>query len=429
MNKIITFTLGLLVMSQANAQQKRTDVLIMGSGSPSYKNEVYYSVENGVIDSAQVRNWDLGFSAPGNFDGRFYGITANHSNGVHIHPYRKGGIAHWSTFDTTGWKSNAELINSDTAWDKGAFNHGPELHPRYGWGVYNSSGQIDGDSLYLVGFGTYPNYTSFKKLWIQQVKSSGGVKIWKFRYSNLDGSADSSVTLDMTNYQKRNFAYYSMRNNVAINREPDNTKWDLVLGRYYGLQPGTNTYYQVTGILQNYGVTAAKASKVDTGTVDYLNYLNKFQTNISTIGSNWKLLNNATFQYYLDDSLAYFVKNIKGDIYKITFTDNFYSATGKTTINSTRVFTNTSSVNSFEKNNFISVYPNPASETVTVIMDNKNITSCEITDITGKTMITKIVNESGFIQIAMPVSTLAPGVYMIKAFADNKMYISKFIKN
>ena len=53
-----------------------------------------------------------------------------------------------------------------------------------------------------------------------------------------------------------------------------------------------------------------------------------FLTNISTIGSDWKVINMQTYQYTIDDTRVFFVKDLNEGVYRIKFKTFEGSTTG-----------------------------------------------------------------------------------------------------
>jgi hypothetical protein len=73
----------------------------------------------------------------------------------------------------------------------------------------------------------------------------------------------------------------------------------------------------VTGLLQNIGVTAQESTDTDPASKEFPS--TGFLTNISTIGSDWKVINMDTFQYTIDETRVFFVQDANGDVYRIKF--------------------------------------------------------------------------------------------------------------
>ena len=74
----------------------------------------------------------------------------------------------------------------------------------------------------------------------------------------------------------------------------------------------------------------------------------------------------------------------------------------------------------------MSLYPNPASDMLTVSFNSKQYAVIEITDITGKKLTSCEVNDQ---QIKIDIGKLGQGMYFIKLLKNNKLInINKFIK-
>jgi hypothetical protein len=140
-------------------------------------------------------------------------------------------------------------------------------------------------------------------------------------------------------------------------------------------------------VLNNRGVVASKVSGIDKTT--FMDYnANPFSRSISAIGADWKSFDNNTFQWKIADSTVYFVKAKDGDIWKLWFTGFGGSASGKSYFNKQKLFT----VGLLDQNKQtmakLAVYPNPASENITLVLDNENLEQALITvsDLNGRTV-------------------------------------------
>ena len=121
----------------------------------------------------------------------------------------------------------------------------------------------------------------------------------------------------------KNFGYFSIQNNTAINREPNYNTWDLSFAQYLVTAPIT---YKVAGVLQNDSIFSAKAYPVDVNTVSASSY--SMHSNMNVIGFDWKSYDFSTNVWTIADSLVYFVKNRQGQIWKMIFTDFGGAANG-----------------------------------------------------------------------------------------------------
>ena len=126
-------------------------------------------------------------------------------------------------------------------------------HPNYGWGVYDmNTHNLTGISLYIIK----TRAASYKKIWI--VNKLSAEQKYTFRYSDLDGSNEQTVNLDLAGSTK-NFVYYSLDTNEEVDREPEKDKWDILFTKW--IDKSIN--YPVTGVLQNIDVTAQESTDTD----------------------------------------------------------------------------------------------------------------------------------------------------------------------
>lgn len=440
MKKFIS-TLAILVASWHSYAQK-ADSVLMGA---DYENEIYYKLSSGQVKAEAVQNWDLAFSTVASLDERFFAVRANYSSGVRVYEYPKIGTSDWSTFDTSNWKTNwVQLYNADSSWWFGAFNREPYSHPSYSWGTYTNSGVITGNRIYLVGFAptAFGNPTSFKKLIIEERKSSSGVRTWKFKYADIDGSNEKTVTIEDKNYEGKTFAYYSLRDNKEVDREPANSvnSWDITFARYWAdLNNPSFPYYQVTGVLHNANVKVLKAtgSPVKDLTKPTKNDPN-FSHKINTIGYNWK--NSGPGGTTLEDSTAFFVKVdstvgtkiVNTKIYKLWFTGFGGAADGKVVFNTELVdeVDNTVSVDEVEVVR-LKVYPNPARNQITITTPNNTAspTAINIYDISGKQVYNySISNNQSWGVYTLDVSGFAKGVYTVSVSTGKGVFTKRLIK-
>jgi hypothetical protein len=312
--------------------------------NPGYTDEVYWSLPSGNAGSFPINGWELAFR----LGLQTSSIFINSANGVSLFHVSNTDTSGWATFDTTGITSWKELFNSDTSWEYGAFDISSTGFPDFSWGDYDLNTHIvTGDSLYIIKL----NSSTYKKLWI--VKKDFGN--WTFRYANLDNTEDVTVTINGADFPNKNFAYYSITNSQTLNSEPDNSAWDLLFTRYLTLLPPDNTPYLVSGVLTNVGVETAEARPVDLSTVDLSNYTDSFTSNISQIGYDWKYFDMTLNEYFVEDSLCYFVKSINSDIYKIVFKSFEGSSTGNISWEQTFLLTSLSPQKSKERCYFFSI--------------------------------------------------------------------------
>nr|MBC8148043.1 T9SS type A sorting domain-containing protein [Bacteroidota bacterium] len=331
----------------------------------------------------------------------------------------KADTSGWAAVDTSGLTAWPELINSEEEWEEGAFGQNALGHPDYGWGIYNTvTHNLTGDSLFIIKLMN----GSYKKLWI--VGKQSVANIYTFRYANLDGTGDTTVSVSCGMYSDKNFAYYSIENNTVLDREPLADSWDFVFTKYNGAQP-SGGFYPVTGVLANDGVGIIRMDSVNTSIADWGPY--PFEDNISTIGWNWKAFSMSTFTYEVDDSLVFFVKNLEGDVYKLIFIGFAGSSTGKAYF--TKELVSNTGIEYIFSVNEINVFPNPSIDNFHIAI-NTNYTNgkIQVVDILGKLMYSGEVNDSENL-FMISTETWKSGLYLVTVQTDNKIVTKKVLLN
>lgn len=416
MKKYTILLIAGMILIQKVSAQAVLDTVFTGAG---YANQVWYSLQNDNQGSAAKGNWDLAFDASG------FGssIHVNTVGGAVLWLYRKGDTAKWSSIDTSGIETWTKVYNSDTSWSLGAFDQGMILsNPNdLGWGVYNSTTHIvTGDSLYIIKLGN----GAYKKLWIESL--SGGA--YYFKYADLNGSNEKSGSIPKSTYTGKNFAYYSLQNNTALDREPVSVSWDLVFGQYNTFIP---TPYVVTGILHNKGVRTAQAKPVS-DPATYINWSgHTYRTAINEIGYDWKVFSGT---FVIEDSLVYFVRTRAGDLWKLIPTGFGGSANGGYMFSKEKL--QSAKVKDAAGNTFasLSVYPNPSSgNNVSVVYDFENrVTAAQISvsDLNGKQVFTdRLDNNAGLHLYTLKTESFNKGIYVVSILFDGKKTQQKLIVN
>jgi hypothetical protein len=311
---LILAVLAVALMTSCEKDSKslitKSETISLGAG---YANDIYYRLSDGLVTPVPRATWDIAFCV----SSREAAILTNGGSGVVLKAYPITPNWTWAdAIDTAGYYAWTALTNSDTTWAEGAFNMNATGHPNYGWGVYNEvTHNLSGVSLYII---TTRNGEG-KKIWIDS-KLSVDQK-YSFKYADLDGGNEQVVNLDLAGINK-NFVYYSLETNEEVNREPDIDKWDIVFTKYVD----NSINYIVTGVLQNIGVTALESTDVDplSEVMPDTGYL----TAMSTIGSDWKTFSMDTFQYTIDETRVFYVRDQNEKIYRIRFTSFEGSTTG-----------------------------------------------------------------------------------------------------
>jgi len=399
--------------------QPVSDSITMGQ---FYVNQIFYSLENGEVANEDNTNWDLAFTTHGN-GAAGSAIWINEFNTV-LWKY-PGDTSNWSGFDTTGHENWERLLNSDTTWTNGAFNkyRGAAGMFDMGWGILNPSNNYwtFGDSLYLLRL----NDGSFRKLWIVSLKTG----VWEYKYANIDGSNEQVFTIDKSVYPKRNFVYHSVLNDQIVDREPDNDTWDITFTKHVDYLNPPGMYQSMTSVFSNRGVYTAKSHETDYAAASVSTSPQTAYTDrIDNIGREWKKYSSSS-GWITYDSIAYFLYvNDSTDWYRMVFTGFEGMGTGKAIFETEELFT--VSVEEPEQKMTWSLYPNPAAENVTILMDNslQGTVNMQIMDITGKIVWNNSFGlNSGVTQKQVNISHLNSGVYFVVLSNSNLKTMQKLI--
>ena len=400
-----TLALVLIVLS-GYAQTSHT--IEQGAG---YANDVFFSLENGIVGTAPTANWDLAFEVTGPFS---IGIRVNDANGRDLAVYPNADISGWDNIDTTGFAGWPKLYNRIDAWENGAFNTSPSGGPSdFSWGTYTGPPlfQVIGDSLYII---TRPDASALK-LRINNLDNG----LWSFTHANLDGSNEVTTTINMDDHPDRNFIYYDFTAGI-VDREPASFAWDFVFTRYVG--PTMYGLFPTTGVLLNTNRAAAMAEGVDIGTVNHQNYA-LTTDNISTVGNSWRVLDN--FQWQIVSDLCYFVQSPAGDIYKIIFT-NFTGASSGITEFTTEIVSG-ASVDETARLSAIA-FPNPYTAGALTLQGIEGTATVDVFALSGARVLTTQVNAAGN-KAELALDFLPAGAYLIQVQQNGKIETLRLVKN
>jgi len=410
MKRSFTFLLTLTISHAAQAQQQ-VDL----SMAPGYANELYYSLEDGLIKAEPANNWDLAF-ATGAFDAS---IMINEARGVAVFK-ASDDINDWSNLDTTGMAQN-RLHNSSMSWSLGALANLGTSHPDYGWGTYNViTHDLSGSRVFVLLLSD----GSYKKLKIDMMSSMN--QEFSFTFADLDGTNEKSKIISKSTYSDKNFVYYDIASETVIDREPESEDWDLVF-RKYDLEipagPVTTLHYLVTGVQTNLGIGSSEVRGAVVTAADSANYpLTK--TDISTIGSDWKSFNMTTFTYDIADSLSFFVSSNEGGVYHLIFTDFSGSSTGD--LSFTQSPANAVGTENIEAPS-IKMYPNPSSGTTTIALESgHNGWELKLSDLSGKILLAERI-PSGAEQWRLELDRLPVGSYQLLLVGDRERHQMRLI--
>jgi len=414
MKRIIFLSLVISTISFYNPTTAQESVT-MGAG---YANDVYYSMEDGIVEVVERAGWDIGFyTSPWSA-----AIITNGGMGVELYTYPNGDTTSWLNIDTTGLSTWPVLFNGEDLWENGAFNRNSGVHPDYGWGVYNSiTHNVVGDSLYIIKLAD----GTFKQVWIVEKISIENKYV--IRYADLDNSSQKEKTLDIQNWQGMNFVYFDFESADLTEREPDTDEWDLLFTKYQAMQP-QGVPYPVIGVLNN---TISSANRFHPVTLDFNDwYSQPWDTAKAVIGYNWKWFDLSAFQWNLEDSLLFFVNAPNGSVYKMYFTHFAGTSSGVIEFELEEV-----SLLDIEAPEDIDVeiglLPNPATNSVTVAwsMDLHENAAVRVFDLTGKEVISRRLNADRMAEgnVKIDISSLHDGMYIVSVVSGGSVINEKLI--
>ena len=383
---------------------------------PSYTNQSFFSLENGEVANLANTDWDLAFSTATMSSS----IRINGGMGTELYLYPLGDTTDWNSFNSSNISSWLPIHNSDTNWFLGAFDKNSTSMFDMGWGMYSMiTHYVTGDSLYAIK--TVGG--NWKKLWIQQLANDE----YSFKYANLDGSNEINTTVQKTNYTDKNFVYFSLDQNVILDREPISQDWDITFTKY--ITPVQGMAYGVTGVLSNDGVHVAQADNIPDPN-SYNDYSqHPMMTEINSIGYDWKSFDMSTFSYSVEPYRCYFVKDLQDKVWRIIFTSFEGSSTGNIEFNAQEMTSSTSISQLQSDISTFEIYPNPITDNnLTIVFDNSSsISELNIFDVTGKNIYNEIFNSKGFQAKSINLSNLNNGVYIVSLSSKGSIFQKKLV--
>lgn len=403
------FTLLMLATSAVALGQVVSDVVIT---SPQYANQVWYSLENGEVETAPLNNWDLAFE----ISGFTSSIRFNEQKGMALYaaPY---AVSEWNEVDTSGMAASWTQLHDDpTSWERGAFNQFTTSDFDLGWGIYNFITHIvSGDSIYVIKLadGTH------RKVRIDALASG----IYSFTHAQIDGSDETTAQVAKAEFAGKNFGYYSFETNSVIDREPASASWDITFTKYVEfIGPNADVPYGVTGVLHNKNLLTSQADNTPVGEAAPWDF--EYSPFINTIGYDWKTFNfNSGFLITEDQS--FFVQSGNGFVYQITFTDFEGSATGLYGFTIENVGEVLSTATSSRPN--FGVYPNPSNGArIQLHWEGTGYYQLTIRDLTGKVIHSENMQPSlNGHELIQP--NLHPGTYLLSIQGPTSVATEKII--
>lgn len=375
---------------------------------PGYANQSYYSMANGEVANVDNNNWDLAFDLSG------FGAAIRLNRRIDVMYVYPNDTSNWASLDTAGHQNWDSYLNGYEDWSQGALNADADLADPadLGWGMYNSLTHFtEGDRIFVIELSD----GSYRKVWIQLL--AGGEYTFKFDY--LDNSNEQTVTITKSDYAGKNFVYYSLENEMIIDREPLSADWDIVFTNY-ALELAPSYISTVTGVLHNVDCYVQEINTVPANQAVYNE--GAVEANISTIGYNWKTYDFGSGGYLIEDSLSYFVQTATGDVWQLVFTGFNGSSDGKSYFTKELI-----GAASFDENQITELvtYPNPAVNELN-IFNLENISELSVYSLNGQEVF-RFDNDENQNLLQLDVSDFPSGLYVLKAQSTTGGVVSQKI--
>jgi len=405
-----TLLLAIGITTAAQAQNVVLDSVSIGT-----TNAAFYSLANDEQDNIINNNWDIAFEV----SGQGSAVRINGQAGVELYLYPLGDTTAWATVDIADIANWAKLYDSDQSWSTGAFN-APAGSSQFdlGWGLYSMvTHTVVGNRIFVIKLVD----GSYRKIWIKGLASGA----YTFRYAALDNSADATTSMVKANYTGKNFAYFSLANETALDREPASATWDLQFSKYIA-DLGGGSWYGVSGILSNKGVYVAEAAGVDVETAVHTDF-EADSFNISVIGSDWKAYDFGINSYLITEDLSFFVSDKAGDIWQVIPTGFVGGQSGKFYFTKEKL--TAVGVENVDTEVKMVVYPNPATDgQTTLVYDQKTArATAQLFDMSGRVVANYSFSGQGFQQRTLSLDGLHAGIYMLRLQDGVAVSTSKII--
>jgi hypothetical protein len=315
-----------------------------------------------------------------------------------------------------------QLFNPESDWNTGALNTAADPANPFdmGWGIYDPSTHIvNGNRVFLIKL----RNGQYRKLQVQSLTGS----TYTFRYANLDGSGETTKTIDKAAHTGKTLAYFSFATGTTVDVEPA-SGFDLLYCRYKTplFDPSTSAYipYAVTGILSGDGVEVAQANGVDPATVAFADWQDSLSAALDVIGYDWKSFSGSAWS--LPSDRVYFVKTASGNLWKLTFIDFEGSATGTAVFEKVNLGPLNAVGDESAPLTTFDVFPNPASVETNLVFTTKKADAnalATLRDLNGRMVYEqKMQANQGLNGWVLPVSDLPTGVYFLTLNIDNQLF-------
>ena len=401
------FTL-LILLSFVNlfySQDIVYDDISMGAG---YENMLFYSLENGLVAEAPMDGWDI------SFDVRSMGSSIRINGGMGHSLYYYGTLDEWDTVSLDNLDMSNQLRNKHNSWSLGAFTqfNDPDNDFDLGWGIYDIiTHVVTGDKVFVLMLPT----GEYKKITIMSLASG----VYTFKYADINGENEYEIEIAKNDFSGKLQAYFNLSSNQILDYEPEES-WDFLFTRYVE-DLGNEYYYGVTGVLNRHTIGSYQADNLFNPFVDQTYDENLLNDSANCIGYDWKEYSMGS-GYSLIDDRCYFVYDDLGITWRVVFTG--FEGMSNGNIQLGKIKLESSSTNDLE-NNYLSIYPNPASQDDQIQIKNiSEIESISVISSNGKTVFHKDISGlNSYIYLPQ----LESGLYIVEYLIQNKRKVDKLV--
>ena len=387
------------------------------SYSNSYSEQAFYRLSDNATTNIANSSWDIALSTFG--EGIFINETAvvfGAENALYLAPT--------NNFDDVVNPDDlsGRLLNDEKSWDFGAFNEPRDENNAddYGWGLYDPmSDMIVGNRVFVV---------RFKNSTYQKMQFSQAQGIYTIIHADLDGSNETTLTVNKADFPDNHFAYLSLVTGQTLTNVP--SEWDLLFTRYSSpVDDGAGGFFDLvtSGVLSAPGIEVAEARGISPETVEYSDYIDSLSSDIDVIGYDWKVFDNVSWS--LPTDLAYFVKNTLGQVWKIVFLTFDGSSTGKVVFEKTEIIASPVQEQSAFEN--FAVFPNPLTETSAAVfsIQEPGRVRVNLSNVLGQTVWSDSYDATlGLNAFQLPPLAVSSGTYFLSLQIGGETVTKKIYK-
>lgn len=382
---------------------KAQETVLELSMQPGYSQEIYLDFASAEAQNFDVNAWDIAFYRMSSFD---FGERVNDGLGIEVYQMSTDPDD-WNAFTPSDINDNTpQYYNSDQVWNLGAFDQGgdPDDQFSFGWADYDPSNHhLYGNTTFILA---YPD-GSFKQLFLIEFFGAYTFKVADWNEAEGAWENEQEVTVPNSEGDGQLFNFFNLNDNALVTGYPNADEWDLVFQKY--VTDLEVMMYPVQGALHNPSAVVAVNTNADAQEEDL-----DFSEDINTVGYDWKQFNGEA--YDVDPDTYYFLKKEDGTVFRFHFLSFEGAGTGNFSLGYEDV-TEQMDVESFDKNNSFSLYPNPSTDRNINLLyeDNRGENAVvEVYDLTGRMLKTVQLQANGFSNYQLNLENLSAGTYLVK---------------